>query len=147
MRVFEISRMTNRNGPGIRTLVHFKGCPLRCVWCSTPESQDTAFELRRIQAQKGENIVRDRRYDQRETGDRIVGDGILLRRREDAERHPDHGRYDYAHDAELERDGEAVDDLGRYRHASYVRSPEISPGDKAPQIVPQLNEKPSAGSR
>ena len=48
MRVFEISRMTNRNGPGIRTLVHFKGCPLRCVWCSTPESQDTAFELRRI---------------------------------------------------------------------------------------------------
>ena len=48
MRVFEISRMTNRNGPGIRTLVHFKGCPLRCVWCSTPESQKAEFELRHV---------------------------------------------------------------------------------------------------
>ena len=45
LRVFEISRMTNKNGPGIRTLVHFKGCPLRCKWCSTPESQKVEFEL------------------------------------------------------------------------------------------------------
>ena len=37
--------MTNHNGPGIRTLVHFKGCPLRCVWCSTPESQERGDEL------------------------------------------------------------------------------------------------------
>lgn len=45
LRVFEISRMTNHNGPGIRTLVHFKGCPLRCKWCSTPESQLRNEEL------------------------------------------------------------------------------------------------------
>lgn len=45
LRVFEISRMTNHNGPGIRTLVHFKGCPLRCQWCSTPESQISKMEL------------------------------------------------------------------------------------------------------
>jgi len=45
LRVFEMSRMTNHNGPGIRTLVHFKGCPLRCVWCSTPESQKYETEL------------------------------------------------------------------------------------------------------
>ncbi len=45
LRVFEISRMTNHNGPGIRTLVHFKGCPLRCRWCSTPESQLREPEL------------------------------------------------------------------------------------------------------
>lgn len=45
LKVFEISRMTNHNGPGIRTLVHFKGCPLRCVWCSTPESQERGDEL------------------------------------------------------------------------------------------------------
>lgn len=45
LRVFEISRMTNHNGPGIRTLVHFKGCPLRCKWCSTPESQIREPEL------------------------------------------------------------------------------------------------------
>jgi pyruvate formate lyase activating enzyme len=37
--------MTVHNGPGIRTLVLFKGCPLRCVWCSTPESQSAQPEL------------------------------------------------------------------------------------------------------
>ena len=50
LRVFEISRMTNHNGPGIRTLVHFKGCPLRCQWCSTPESQVGKIELLQKQA-------------------------------------------------------------------------------------------------
>jgi pyruvate formate lyase activating enzyme len=33
------------NGPGIRTLVQFKGCPLCCVWCSTPESQSFKTEI------------------------------------------------------------------------------------------------------
>lgn len=37
--VLEISRLTLHNGPGYRTNVHFMGCPLRCRWCSTPESQ------------------------------------------------------------------------------------------------------------
>ena len=45
LHVLEISRMTNHNGPGLRTLIHFKGCPLACVWCSTPESQDPGEEL------------------------------------------------------------------------------------------------------
>jgi pyruvate formate lyase activating enzyme len=43
--VLGISRMTVHNGPGIRTLVLFKGCPLRCLWCSTPESQNARPEL------------------------------------------------------------------------------------------------------
>jgi pyruvate formate lyase activating enzyme len=43
--VIGITRMTVHNGPGIRTLVLFKGCPLRCIWCSTPESQEAAPEL------------------------------------------------------------------------------------------------------
>jgi pyruvate formate lyase activating enzyme len=43
--VLSVSRMTVHNGPGIRTLLLFKGCPLRCVWCSTPESQSTQPEL------------------------------------------------------------------------------------------------------
>ena len=43
--VLNISRMTVHNGPGIRTLILFKGCPLRCVWCSTPESQGAEFEI------------------------------------------------------------------------------------------------------
>jgi pyruvate formate lyase activating enzyme len=43
--VLNISRMTVHNGPGIRTLIRFKGCPLHCVWCSTPESQDEKPEI------------------------------------------------------------------------------------------------------
>lgn len=37
--------MTIHNGPGIRTLILFKGCPLRCLWCSTPEAQKTEPEI------------------------------------------------------------------------------------------------------
>lgn len=43
--ILDISRMTMHNGPGIRTVVYFKGCPLRCLWCSTPESQNTYQEI------------------------------------------------------------------------------------------------------
>lgn len=37
--VFDIQRGALRDGPGIRTTVFLKGCPLRCVWCHNPESQ------------------------------------------------------------------------------------------------------------
>ncbi len=43
--VLAITRMTVHNGPGIRTLILFKGCPLRCLWCSTPESQKAEPEI------------------------------------------------------------------------------------------------------
>ncbi|MFC2051926.1 glycyl-radical enzyme activating protein [Chloroflexota bacterium] len=43
--VLSITRMTIHNGPGIRTLILFKGCPLRCLWCSTPESQKAEPEI------------------------------------------------------------------------------------------------------
>jgi pyruvate formate lyase activating enzyme len=41
-RVFDIQGFTVNDGPGIRTEVFLKGCPLRCQWCHSPESQ--AFE-------------------------------------------------------------------------------------------------------
>ena len=44
-RIFNIQRFSIQDGPGIRTTVFFKGCPLRCVWCSNPESQDSSFEI------------------------------------------------------------------------------------------------------
>ena len=39
LRLFEIERYALNDGPGIRSVVFFKGCPLRCLWCSNPESQ------------------------------------------------------------------------------------------------------------
>ncbi|MCK7490281.1 MAG: 4Fe-4S cluster-binding domain-containing protein [Anaerotruncus sp.] len=36
--IFDIQRFSVHDGPGIRTLVFFKGCPLACPWCSNPES-------------------------------------------------------------------------------------------------------------
>ena len=37
-RVFDIQRFSIHDGPGIRTTVFLKGCPLRCLWCGNPES-------------------------------------------------------------------------------------------------------------
>ncbi len=36
--VFEIQKMSTEDGPGIRTTVFFKQCPLHCAWCHNPES-------------------------------------------------------------------------------------------------------------
>lgn len=37
--IFNIQKFSLNDGPGIRTVVFFKGCPLRCKWCANPESQ------------------------------------------------------------------------------------------------------------
>ena len=37
--IFEIERFAVHDGGGIRTVVFFRGCPLRCLWCANPESQ------------------------------------------------------------------------------------------------------------
>lgn len=37
--VFDVKRGGVKDGPGIRTSVFLKGCPLRCIWCHNPESQ------------------------------------------------------------------------------------------------------------
>ena len=43
--VFNIEHYAVHDGPGIRTLVFLKGCPLRCLWCCNPESQSAKTEL------------------------------------------------------------------------------------------------------
>ncbi|MDH4267107.1 MAG: glycyl-radical enzyme activating protein [Deltaproteobacteria bacterium] len=43
--VFDIQRYSIHDGPGIRTTVFFKGCPLRCDWCQNPESQSAKPEI------------------------------------------------------------------------------------------------------
>jgi pyruvate formate lyase activating enzyme len=37
--IFDIKRFALHDGPGIRTTVFFKGCPMKCPWCHNPESQ------------------------------------------------------------------------------------------------------------
>jgi pyruvate formate lyase activating enzyme len=43
--IFNIQRYSIHDGPGIRTLVFLKGCPLHCLWCSNPESQAHGIEM------------------------------------------------------------------------------------------------------
>jgi pyruvate formate lyase activating enzyme len=43
--VFRVERFAIHDGPGIRTTVFLKGCPLRCAWCHSPESQSPMPEL------------------------------------------------------------------------------------------------------
>ncbi|MCL2001484.1 MAG: glycyl-radical enzyme activating protein, partial [Planctomycetes bacterium] len=43
--VYDIQRFCLHDGPGLRTTVFLKGCPLSCRWCSNPESQRFAPEM------------------------------------------------------------------------------------------------------
>ena len=43
--IFNIQKYNLYDGPGIRTLVFFKGCPLRCLWCSNPEGQKKNYQI------------------------------------------------------------------------------------------------------
>jgi len=43
--IFNIQRYSTHDGEGIRTIIFYKGCPLRCKWCSNPESQSFTHEI------------------------------------------------------------------------------------------------------
>ncbi len=43
--IFNIQHYSIHDGPGIRTTVFLKGCPLRCIWCQNPESQASSPEI------------------------------------------------------------------------------------------------------
>ncbi|NLN48125.1 MAG: glycyl-radical enzyme activating protein [Clostridiales bacterium] len=46
--VFNIMKYSIHDGPGIRTTVFMKGCPLKCLWCHNPESQKLTPQLMRF---------------------------------------------------------------------------------------------------
>lgn len=43
-RIFNVQRFSIHDGPGVRTIVFLKGCPLRCRWCCNPEGQEWDFQ-------------------------------------------------------------------------------------------------------
>jgi pyruvate formate lyase activating enzyme len=45
--ITDVKRNSLDDGPGIRSVVFFKGCPLRCVWCQNPETLSTRAEIQR----------------------------------------------------------------------------------------------------
>lgn len=55
--VFNIQHFSIHDGPGIRTTVFLKGCPLKCPWCSNPESQKLQPEKMKDAISNKENIV------------------------------------------------------------------------------------------
>jgi len=48
--IFNIQRYSIHDGGGIRTIVFFKGCPLRCPWCANPESQSFEIEIMKLKS-------------------------------------------------------------------------------------------------
>ena len=44
-QIFDLQRLSLHDGPGIRTIVFMKGCPLSCAWCHNPESQTLSPSL------------------------------------------------------------------------------------------------------
>lgn len=57
-RIFNIQRFSIHDGPGIRTIVFFKGCYMRCAWCCNPESQSKEIETI-IEKGKAKTVGRD----------------------------------------------------------------------------------------
>ncbi len=54
-RIFNIQRFSIHDGPGIRTIVFFKGCFMRCAWCCNPESQ--SYDIQTMIENGKEKIV------------------------------------------------------------------------------------------
>lgn len=54
--IINITRFCTDDGPGIRTTVFLKGCPLKCAWCHNPESQSPAIEFYRDGEKIGERL-------------------------------------------------------------------------------------------
>ncbi|MEI7662287.1 MAG: glycyl-radical enzyme activating protein [Bacteroidota bacterium] len=65
--IFDIRRFSVHDGPGIRTTIFFKGCPLGCLWCHNPESRDTGVEY------SVKHLMLDgRRFDREETTGKLM---------------------------------------------------------------------------
>jgi pyruvate formate lyase activating enzyme len=74
--VFDIREFTVHDGPGIRTTVFLKGCPLRCAWCHNPEG--LSFEPQWLESASGKRLV-GIQYHSDELADRLNRQAPVLR--------------------------------------------------------------------
>lgn len=89
-RIFDIQRYSVHDGTGIRTIVFFKGCVLRCRWCCNPESQEYAVQTMLVQGKAKiigrdvtvrealEEVEKDRNYYRRSGGGMTLSGGECL---------------------------------------------------------------------
>lgn len=75
-RIFEIREFTLHDGPGVRTTVFFKGCPLRCAWCHNPEGQ--SFEVEAMVRTNGEKVVCGRDWTAEALADELLGNADIM---------------------------------------------------------------------
>ena len=75
--IFDIQRYSVHDGPGIRTLVFLKGCPLRCKWCCNPESFIKEPQTMTI---RGEEIVTGREVTVDQVMETVLKDVAYYRR-------------------------------------------------------------------
>ena len=76
-RIFDIQRYSIHDGPGIRSIVFFKGCYLRCRWCCNPESQE--YKLQEL-AEGGKTRTVGRDVTVAEVMDEILKDAVYYHR-------------------------------------------------------------------
>lgn len=75
-RTFEIREFTLHDGPGVRTTVFFKGCPLRCAWCHNPEGQSAEVET--MTRANGEKVVCGRDWTAPDLADELLRNADIM---------------------------------------------------------------------
>ena len=76
-RIFEIREFTLHDGPGVRTTVFFKGCPLRCAWCHNPEGQ--SFDIETMSRKDGTSIQCGRDWDAAALADELLKNADIMK--------------------------------------------------------------------
>ena len=76
-RIFEVREFTLHDGPGVRTTVFFKGCPLRCAWCHNPEGQ--SFEKETMTRKDGEPVQCGQDWDAAALAEELLKNADIMR--------------------------------------------------------------------
>jgi pyruvate formate lyase activating enzyme len=78
--IFDLKKYAVHDGPGIRTTVFFKGCPLNCIWCHNPESRRPEIERFPVRSRAGH----EQSCGETEIGFRVSVDEVMFEIMQDA---------------------------------------------------------------